>query len=139
MLNSTILHTLDQLYDNKSSLNIQQLEGLVRETLSFFELLRFRIESPESTFALKEEALDLGSQVQHKLEDLANKSLEESGLTKEQLDQILSNPRNFEPSDWEIYIKADEEIANYQKSLEKTPPKATARFRKFKTSKRLKK
>lgn len=132
MNKSDILEKIDELFDTGQPPNMEKLELLISETLKFFEYLRFKMESPKEED--KKEALELAQKLQQKLEGLAEKSLASSGMSRDQLQALLSNPSNFSEEEWNKFKSAEKEISDYRKEVlkstlpsekEKLPQKAT--------------
>ncbi len=135
MAKPTFLENIDEIFFNdpkKQGPDIQKLETLIRESLQFFDEIRTQLQSPKEEE--RKEAMDQAKALQHKLEDLADKSLAEAGMTREQLTDLLANPQNFAKEDWDSYKKAEEEISTYKKEVLKTPEQ-TSKKKKTKTDK----
>lgn len=124
MSKSNILEKFDELFSENKAPNIQNLESLIAETLQFFEYLRVKLQS--SNADEKKEAMEMAQKLQQKLEDLAEKSLEASGMNRDQIFKMLSNPNNFTNQDWNSYKKAEQEITEYRKEALKQQPQKTA-------------
>jgi hypothetical protein len=68
----------------------------------------------------RREALQLAEELQQKLSSLAEKAFAASGLTKEKVEQVLSNPANFNSTDWNAFKRIEQEVSDYQKHIGKT-------------------
>ena len=115
MSKPNILENLDALFANLDKPDVQKLELLVAETLKAFEYLRDKLQSPDEN--VKKEAMELTYQLQRKLEDLAEIALANAGLDKDQLQNLLSNPRNFSEAQWNTFKKSEKSIAEYKEDI----------------------
>lgn len=120
MTKHNILEKIDELFGDGSPPDVSKLTTLVQESLHFFEDLRTKLESPKTEE--KNEAIDMAKQLQQKLEGLADQSLAASGMTKEEVQELLRNPSNFNEKDWNTYQSVDKEIKEYQKEVLKSAP-----------------
>jgi hypothetical protein len=110
-----IIEQLDQVFENPQKVDMSQLEKLLFETLKFFDSVRERLTSsdPEE----REKAMKEAVEMQEKLNQVTEKVYAKTGLTKEKAQQILSNPANFKPQDWETMKNIEKELTQFQKSI----------------------
>lgn len=108
------IEKLDQILENPQDINMSQLESLLFETLKFFDSVRERLASsdPEE----REQAVKEAAEMQEKLNQVTEKIYAKTGLTKEKAEQILSNPANFKPEDWETMQNIEKELSQFQKN-----------------------
>jgi hypothetical protein len=92
-----------------------QLESILIDTLKFFDSIRGKLTSEDLDVRAK--ALDEAAEMQDKLNQIADKMYEKTGLTKEKAQQILSNPSNFKSEDWETMKNMEKELGHFQKGL----------------------
>ena len=114
-----ILEKIDELFSDTQAPDMQKLEVLISETLKFFEYIRVKLQSPDEKE--RTEALEMAQKLQHKLEGLADKSLSDSGMSRDQLFNLLANPTNFSGEEWKKYKAAEKEITDYRKEVLKEP------------------
>lgn len=119
MSKSNILKKIDDIFGDGGLPDSEKLTHLVQESLHFFEELRSKLQSPKEEE--KKEAIEQAQELQQKLQDLADQSLAASGMTREQLEELLTKPSNFNPEDWDTYKTVEKEISDYQKEVLKTP------------------
>lgn len=114
-----ILEKIDELFGDPQAPDMQKLELLISETLRFFEYIRAQMQSPKEED--RKEAIEMAQKLQQKLEGLADKSLASSGMSRDQLYTLLSNPNNFSGEEWQKFKTAEKEISDYRKDILKDP------------------
>jgi len=114
-----ILEKIDELFGDSQAPDMQKLELLISETLKFFEYIRVKMQSPNEED--RKEAIEMAQKLQQKLEGLADKSLASSGMSRDQLYTLLSNPNNFSGEEWKKFKAAEKEISDYRKDILKEP------------------
>jgi len=119
MKKNSPLEKLEELFADAEAPDVQKLEVLISETLHFFQSLREQMQSKEASAEDKEKAIQAAQALQAKLEELADRSLAATGMTRQQLQTLLSNPQNFNQEDWSSFKKAEETIAEYQDTTAK--------------------
>lgn len=117
-MKSDILEKIDSLFGNMENLSMDKVEGLVHETLKFFEYLRNALTSNDEKE--RTEAMEVAKELQKKLEEQAEKAYKAAGLSPEEIQRMMKNPSNFLPEDWNVFEKVQKEISDYQK--EAIPP-----------------
>ena len=98
MNKNEIIQKIEALSNEIEKPDLKKTEALITETLKFFEHVREKLQSPDE--ADRKAALEEIQEVQKKLEELAQKALQIAGINPEQIAGIVSNPKNFSPSDW---------------------------------------
>ena len=106
---------LDKIFENPQNVNMGQLEALLFETLKFFDSIRERLTStdPEERDKAMQEAIVM----QERLNQVTDTIYKKTGLTKEKAQQILSNPANFKPEDWDKMKNMEKELSHFEKNL----------------------
>lgn len=118
MSNNKLTNTLDNLskiLENPEKITMGQLESLLLDTLSFFDSIRDNLTSTDDT--IRGKAMDEAAEMQDKLNQIANKLYEKTGMTKEQAEQFITNPNNFKKEDWNTMKNMEKEIGNLRKSI----------------------
>ncbi len=115
MLPNKFMETLNNLVEHPEKISMPQLESILLDTLKFFEAIRERLTSEDLDVRAK--AMDEATEMQDKLNQIASKMYEKTGLTKEKAEQILSNPNNFKKEDWETMQNMEKELGHFQKTL----------------------
>lgn len=113
MKQSKFIEHLDKIFENPENIDMSQLENLLFETLKFFDTIRERMTSSDPKE--RERAMEDAVEMQEKLNQVTEKIYAKTGLTKEKAQQILSNPANFKPSDWETMKHLEKELGQIQK------------------------
>ena len=109
------MEQLDKIFEKPENLNMAQLESLLFETLKFFDSVRERMASKDSSE--REQAMQDAVEMQERLNKLTENIYARTGLTKEKAQQILSNPANFKPEDWDKMKNIEKELAHFQNTL----------------------
>jgi hypothetical protein len=109
------MNQLNQIFENPEKVDMSQLEKLLFETLKFFDSIRERLSSKDPKE--REKAMEEAAQMQEKLNEVTDKIYAKTGLTKEKAQQILSNPANFKPEDWETMKHLEQELHQFHKKL----------------------
>ncbi|MGH2611932.1 MAG: hypothetical protein ACRDFB_02655 [Rhabdochlamydiaceae bacterium] len=115
MENNKFMDQLDKIFENPQNVNMAQLETLLFETLKFFDSVRERMTSTDPKE--REKAMQDAVSMQERLNQITDSIYAKTGLTKEKAQQILSNPANFKPEDWEMMKNMEKELAHFQKDL----------------------
>ncbi len=115
MKNNKFMDQLDKIYENPQNITMPQLETLLFETLKFFESVRERMVSNDPQE--REKAMQEAVEMQERLNQLTESIYAKTGLSKEKAQQILSNPANFKPEDWEMMQNIEKELAHFQKNI----------------------
>jgi len=115
MINNKFMDTLNSLVENPEKVSMAQLESILIETLKFFDSIRGKLTSED--LDVRSKAMDEAAEMQDKLNQIADKMYEKTGLTKEKAAQILSNPSNFKSEDWETMKNMEKELGYFQKGL----------------------
>ncbi len=115
MKNNNFVEHLNHIFENPQNVDMSELEKLLVETLKFFDSVRERLTSKDA--AVREKAMEEAAEMQEKLNQVTEKIYAKTGLTKEKAQEILSNPANFKPDDWETMKKIEQELNQFQKNL----------------------
>jgi predicted solute-binding protein len=110
-----ILDLLHKLFQDPEKIDMAELEKLLFDTLKFFDAVRTRLSSDDEKD--RELAMKEAVQVQEKLNQLTERIYSKTGLTREKVQEILSNPANFKPQDWEAMKSIENELNQFRKSL----------------------
>jgi len=113
MKQSQFIEHLDKIFENPEKIDMSQLEKLLFETLKFFDAIREKMTSEDP--AEREKAMGEAIEMQEKLNQVTEKIYAKTGLTKEKAQEILSNPSNFKPEDWETMKHIEKELNHFQK------------------------
>ena len=103
-----ILEKLDQLFANFDKVDMSSLDAFLKEVLKLFSYLQEKLQSKDE--AERTEALTLAEQLQTKLNAITQKAYAASGLSKEKIDELMANPKNFNPRDWMTMQKLDNQM-----------------------------
>jgi hypothetical protein len=117
-MTNNILEKIDGIFKHPESLTMQELEGFVHEMLGFFETLRTTMVT--GTEDEKKEAMEMTQEVQQKLQILAQKAYEKTGMSEAEIQKFLT-AGNFPKTDFKLFQNAQNEIEEYKKAME--PPK----------------
>ena len=115
MKHNKFMDLLDKIFDKPESVNMAQLESLLFETLKFFDSVRERMTSKDSEE--RDRAMQDAVEMQERLNKLTETIYAKTGLTKEKAQQILANPANFKPEDWEKMKNMEKELAHFNNTL----------------------
>jgi hypothetical protein len=121
-MEKNILEKFSQLFAKLDEPDVQMLGNLVQETLAFFEEVKTVLQT--GTDEEKKEAVHLMHELEKKLEEQAEKAHKASGYTKEQIEEVLEDPKTFSEEEKESYEKIKKDLSSYQKDFLK---KAIAR------------
>ena len=125
-----LLEKVDELFKESDNLSVDKLESFVHDTLIFFEELRGILAT--GTEEEKKEALEFSMKLQHKFQQLAEKTYDKMGMTEEQVKHFLKQS-NFPEKEWNTIQKIDGEMSDYQKNVLGETPKSQAKRHKFPT------
>jgi hypothetical protein len=114
-MNNNLLQKFDELFKDIDHLSIENLEGLVHESLKAFEFLKEKLDSPNEEE--RKEAMALAQQIQKKLEEQAEKAYAATGMNRGELDTFMTSSQNFTPEEWNSLGKAQTELSEYKSSL----------------------
>ena len=106
---------LDKIFENPKQVNMAELEKLLFETLKFFDSVREKMTSKDPE--VRDRAMKEAVLMQEKLNQVTDKIYTKTGLTREKAKEILSNPSNFKPEDWESMQNMEKELKDFQKGL----------------------
>jgi hypothetical protein len=113
-----ILEKFDELFSDVDAIDPAKIEIFVHESLKFFDELKTKLTSLDDKE--REEAMKIAEQLQQRLELFAQKAIDKTGMTKEQLEEYVSQQSNFTPESWDSFQSAESEIKEYKKHI--TPP-----------------
>ena len=113
---NNLLDKINEYFNDPKSMNMEQMEHFVHDTLKFFDTLRTKLTS--GTEEEKEKALKEAQEMQSKLQEVAQKAYEKLGMNQEQIDKFLKQG-HFPKEQMKHFNNAQEEIAEYQKNLSK--------------------
>lgn len=111
-MNSNVLSKFDEILKDFDNLSIHNIERLVHESLTFFEYLRGKLNSPDE--AERTQATLIAKELQKKLEQQAEKAFMATGMNRDQLNNFLRTPTNFSQEEWSVLQKAEQELSSYQ-------------------------
>jgi len=115
MENHKIIESMDELFSNFDKIDMTKLDGFLHEILKLFDYVQTKLKSPDEKE--RNEALELAQQLQQKLSGLAEKAFAASGLSKDKIEEVLANPANFKPHDWNTFKKIEQEMKDYQNNI----------------------
>lgn len=125
-MSQQILSRIEALLTKEENIGPQGIQELVAELLTFFELLRMKVESTNAED--KKEALELALSLKDTLEARAFSLLQAINLDPKDLENALATQLpSFDlkdaPEDLKAVLKAKEELANYRKEIKGEEPK----------------
>ncbi|MBF8263140.1 MAG: hypothetical protein HW387_805 [Parachlamydiales bacterium] len=112
-----VLKQIEELFENPDQFSPENMEKLVNETVTFFNDMKIKLESPDQK--VREEALNVASQLKAKLEEQAKTLCKSIGMDPAALESYINTPNNFSTDEWQAMENAKTEIANYKASLAK--------------------
>lgn len=115
MKHNKFMEQLEKISENPEKVNVQELESLLLETLKFFDGIREKMTSSDPQ--VRDKAMEEALEMQEKLNKITESIYAKTGLTKEKANQILSNPANFKPDDWEAMKKMQKELSHFHKGI----------------------
>ncbi|MGR3973294.1 MAG: hypothetical protein QRY72_01765 [Candidatus Rhabdochlamydia sp.] len=110
MINQDFLDHLNRIFDHPEEVNMNDIEGLVSETMQFFESLQKSLSSSDPKE--KEQAILEATQVQERLGQLTDKAYALTGISKEKAMEILSNTDKLNSKDLENLAIMDKKVAS---------------------------
>jgi hypothetical protein len=111
---------MDELFANFEKIDMNKLDNFLHQILKLFDDIQIKLKSTDEKD--KAEALELAQILQEKLGTLAERAFAASGLSKEKIEQVLSNPANFKPQDWDTFKKIEQEMSDYKQNLAPNHP-----------------
>ena len=121
---------LCELLDNPENLSIDKLDLLVKNSLKFFnEYIEICKSNDEEK---KKEVLEQLLSLKEKLEEIAKKTSETTGLSTDQLIGIMSDPSNFSKDEWAAIKDLQNSVTDFNTSLLKETFAKKEDFRKTK-------
>ena len=115
MKHNKFMDQLDKIFENPEKVSMTQLESLLFETLKFFDSIREKMMSTDPE--VRDKAMEEAVEMQEKLNKVTESIYAKTGLTKEKAQQILANPANFRPEDWETMKKMQDELSQFHKGI----------------------
>jgi len=122
-MDNNLANKLDEFFKNPESVNMEQIEQFVHETLKIFDSLRTTMMN--GTAEEKQAALKQAQEMQTKLQQVAERAYNKLGMSEEQVQKMVSEGKF--PKDQRSHLeKAQQEINDYQNSLAKDRPRPKA-------------
>ncbi len=115
MKKHSIIESMEDLFSNFEKIDMTKLDLFLHQILKLFDEIQTKLKSTDEKE--KAEALELAQALQQHLNGLADKAFAASGLSKDKIDQVLSNPGNFKPHDWDTFKKIEQDMSDYKKNL----------------------
>jgi hypothetical protein len=115
-----LIESMDDLFANFEKIDMNKLDNFLHQILKLFDDIQVKLKSTDEKD--KAEALELAQILQDKLGNLAERAFAASGLSKDKIEQVLSNPANFKPQDWETFKKIEQEMSEYKQNLAPNHP-----------------
>jgi hypothetical protein len=113
-MNNNLADKLEDFFKDPQSLNMEQIEEFVHETLKMFDSLRGSLTN--GTVEEKEAALKQAQEMQVKLQEVAKRAYDKLGMNEEQVNKVLTEG-NFPKEQLKHLEKAQHEIDEYKKSV----------------------
>lgn len=117
MQSHNFLESIDDLFSNFDKVDMTKLDTFLQDVLKLFDHVQTKLKSEDEKE--RAEALELAQELQKKLSGLAEKAFAASGLSKDKIQEVLANPANFKPGDWNTFKKIEQEMKDYQNNLDK--------------------
>lgn len=108
---NNFIDQLDKIFETPEKVDMSQLETLLFETLKFFDAIRDKMSSTDPE--VREKAMKEAVLMQEKLNQVTDKIYSKTGLTREKAQQILSNPSNFKPDEWNTMKNMEKELNQF--------------------------
>jgi len=90
---------LMELVEKSADLEVP-MEDILKESVHFFEKLR--VEFPKAGKEEREEMIHMMTSLHAKLQEVAKKSAEASGMSEDELNAYAEDPSNFTPEQWRL-------------------------------------
>ncbi len=115
-MNKKLTKKIENSLRQIESINVNELESFVSNTIQIIEELRTVME----TGSLKDqkEANHLLVQMQRKFQEILDKNYSLFGFTPKKLESILQ-PSNYSKEEWAMYQRSQSEIERYKNKLSK--------------------
>ena len=113
-MDNNLADKLEDFFKDPESLNMEQIEQFVHQTLKIFDSLRSSLTS--GSVEDKEKALKQAQEIQTKLHQVAERAYKKLGLNEEQVLKVISEG-NFPKEQMKHLEKAQQEINDYQKII----------------------
>jgi hypothetical protein len=111
-MKQNILEKFEHLLERLDQPTFPKLENLVQECLQFFEELKQVLQT--GTEEEKKEILKMTQELQQKLEEHGEKAHKASGYTREQIEEVLEDPKTFSEEEKQSYEKIKNDLASYR-------------------------
>jgi hypothetical protein len=112
-MNNNLADKLEDFFKDPESLNMEQIEDFVHETLKIFDSLRGTLAN--GSVEDKKKALEDAQEMQVKLHQVAERAYKKLGMNEEQVKKVLSEG-NFPKEQMKHLERAQQEINDYQNS-----------------------
>lgn len=106
---------LKTLLDNPDSINMEQMDALVKNSINFFN--EYIEMSKSGNKEAQEKALKEILDFKNILQEATQKISEETGLSPSELMEVMNNPANFEDNQWESMQAINDTITDFNTSL----------------------
>ena len=106
---------MTEIFANPENFTPEKLEGLIHETLKFFNDLRTQLASPDEK--VREEAMKAANALKTQLEEQAATLCQSVGMDPEMLATYINTPNHFSTDEWQAIEKAKDELNEYQKEI----------------------
>jgi len=114
-MNNKLNKMLDNLIDNQEQPNIENINLLVAEAMKMFSDVQEIIKSGDAE--KRKTALEELSALKDRLEEGAKIACERSGMTPEKLMELMSNPKNFGESEWDLIKTMQNSFTDFNTNL----------------------
>lgn len=114
-MSNDLMEKMAKVFKTPEQFSLENIEGLVHETLKFFSELKTKLESPNEK--VREEAMNTAMALKTQLEEQALALCDSIGMDPQSLEKFINTSANFSSEEWQIMEKAKNELAGYQNEI----------------------
>jgi hypothetical protein len=119
MKKSDLSERIDEIFEHPENLDMKQMESFIHEMLGFFESLKDTLVTGSEEE--KKEALATAQDIQTKLQAMAKKAYEKTGMSEEDIQKFLATG-SLPPSDeLKLFQNAQQELKDFKDKHQQTP------------------
>ena len=124
-MSNELMEKIQEIFGNPEKFSPEKMEGLIHETLRFFNTLRQKLESPNEKE--REEALNIANTLKTKLEEQALALCQTAGMDPKTLENYINEPANFSSAEWQAMSQAKANLNDYKEEITKTESPSLAK------------
>lgn len=117
-MKQSITTLVEEAFKDPKKISVSHIQELVSDSVRMFVQMQADLSSSDPE--VREKARVCAEEMRKELEAQANRVLEKSGLSKEELQAISEDAKNFSPEEWDALSSARERFAEFR--AEKLPP-----------------